>query len=79
MKIRLWRHLTLLRPLCLPCPGPAQWESAVPQLEAWVFNPRPQSESPWPFLNKSVHVNRSDKKQISGIGLPPIAKIKFKK
>jgi len=41
------------------------------QLEGWVFDPRPLSESQWRSLDKSVHLNRPGKKQISGFGLPP--------
>ena len=52
----------------------------VSQLEGFVFDPRPLSESPQRSLGKSVHLNRPDKKQISDCGLPPtpVTKIKLK-
>jgi len=47
----------------------AQWSAS--QLEGWVFDPRPLSESPQRSTGKSVHVSRLGKNHISGFGLPP--------
>jgi len=40
-----------------------RWREVVNgQLESWVFEPRPLSDSPLRSLGKSVHLNRPDKK-----------------
>jgi len=45
--------------------------NSLSQLEEWVFDPRPLSDSPQRSLGKSVHFNRPDKKHYSGFGLAP--------
>jgi len=47
------------------------------QLEIWVFDPWPLSESPVRSLGMSVHLNYPGKKHISGVGLPLIAVTKI--
>ena len=54
----------------------AQWYIVRPLNEKLDFDPR--SLSGCPVALQSVHINRPDKKQISGFGLPP-PKSTFKK